>query len=275
MKLSVKKRRLKPFAKIRQNFTSTHPLSANSVMTEWFIATGKQSSLRTKNRTDAERLIHAKNEAVHQPAMNLQIAQVYLQHGDPTLSMRTWQHVMDEMAAIKEGATRIRWDRAVIEKPFDLIRHRKLIETTGEHFLAVLKAGGVSTNMFLRRLHNFAVNMHWLPWPILPKQNWPAVHHKERRAITWEEHQKIISREGNPEIRAYYQLLWHLGGAQSDVATLAAQDIDWKARTISYCRHKTGAVSLISFGQEVAEILNGLPKTGSLFPMLTRIAYNH
>lgn len=48
--------------------------------------TGKQTSLRTKSRADAERLIHAKNEAVHQPAMNLQTAQVYLQHGDPALT---------------------------------------------------------------------------------------------------------------------------------------------------------------------------------------------
>ena len=33
--------------------------------------TGKQTSLRTRDRADAERLLHVKNEAVHQPAMNL------------------------------------------------------------------------------------------------------------------------------------------------------------------------------------------------------------
>jgi hypothetical protein len=27
-------------------------------------------------------------------------------------------------------------------------------------------------------------------------------------------------------------LLWHLGGAQSDVAALRAEDIDWKQRVI-------------------------------------------
>jgi hypothetical protein len=46
-----------------------------------------------------------------------------------------------------------------------------------------LNAGTISTNMFLRRLHNFAVGMHWLPWPVLPKLKWPPVEHKERRAI--------------------------------------------------------------------------------------------
>ena len=33
--------------------------------------TGKQASLRTKDKADALRLLHAKNEAAHQPAMNL------------------------------------------------------------------------------------------------------------------------------------------------------------------------------------------------------------
>ena len=50
--------------------------------------TGKQTSLRTRDRADAERLLHIKNEAAHQPAMNLQIAQVYLQHGDPALFLQ-------------------------------------------------------------------------------------------------------------------------------------------------------------------------------------------
>ena len=44
--------------------------------------TGKQASLRTKDKTEALRLLHAKNEAVQQPAMNLQIARVYWQHGE-------------------------------------------------------------------------------------------------------------------------------------------------------------------------------------------------
>ena len=137
--------------------------------------TGKQTSLRTKDKDDALRLLHVKNEAVHQPAMNLQIAQVYLQHGDPALAARTWQQVMEQMAETKSGCTLKRWQTAMRDTAFDLIRHRKLIETTAEHFLAVLKAGSISTNMFLRRLHNYAVNMRWVPLPVLPKPNWPVV----------------------------------------------------------------------------------------------------
>ena len=162
--------------------------------------------------------------------MNLQIAQVYLQHADPTLAQRTWQ---DVMLPLKNGPTQARWASAMRDRAFDLIRSRKLMETASEHFLQVLNAGTISTNMFLRRLHNYATGMHWLPWPVLPKRLWPAVHHKERRAITFEEHQQIIERERNPEIRAYYQFLWHLGGSQTDIAELTAEDIDWKDHTIS------------------------------------------
>ena len=161
------------------------------------------------------------------------------------------------------------------DKAFDLIRNRKLMETGAEHFLQVLNTGTISTNMFLRRLHNFAVGMHWLPWPVLPKLKWPAVTHKERRAITADEHRRIIEREHNPEIRAYYQLLWHLGGSQTDIADLTAQDIDWKDRTVSYQRRKTGVPVIITFGAEAASVLDSLPKFGPLFPRMARIKENH
>jgi integrase len=237
--------------------------------------TRKQTSLRTRDEEEALRLLNAKNESHRQPVLNLQIARVYLSAGDPALSARTWQHVMDEIVATKTGPTRERWEYASKDKAFDSVRNRKLIETNAEHFLAVLKVGSISTNVYLRRAHNFAIGMNWLPWPVLPKLNWPAVRYKEKRAITLEEHQKIIARERNPSTRAFYQLLWHLGGAQSDIAFLKAEDIDWNERTIAYRRGKTGVTALLSFGEEVAAILKELPNTGLLFPALARIHERH
>ncbi len=57
-------------------------------------ATGKQTSLRTKDEAETLTLLNTKNEATRQPAMNLQIAHVYLQRVDPTLAQRTWQDVI-------------------------------------------------------------------------------------------------------------------------------------------------------------------------------------
>ncbi len=150
-----------------------------------------------------------------------------------------------------------------------------MIETTADHFIEVLKTGSISTNVYLRRVHNYAIGMHWLPWPILPKLHWPVVKHKEKRAITAEEHQKIIDREQNPVTRAYYQLLWYLGGSQSDIANLHAEDIDWQQKTIAYRRCKSQRLALISFGQETAAVLQTLPQIGQLFPALARIHERH
>jgi integrase len=237
--------------------------------------TRKQSSLRTKDQAEAITLVNTKNEATRQPAMNLQIAQVYLQYGDPALAARTWQHVMEQIVSLKTGPTQERWKHAAADKAFDLIRNRKLMETGAEHFLAVLNSGSVSTNVYLRRAHNFAIGMHWLPWPILPKLQWPPVRFKAKRAITIEEHSRIIDREKNPELRAFYELLWHLGGSQSDVANLTAEDVHWPDRTISFQRCKTKVPVVITFGEEAAAVLKALPRFGPLFPWLSGLHEKH
>jgi hypothetical protein len=59
---------------------------------------------------------------------------------------------------------------AAKEAALDLIRDRVIIETQAEHLRACLKAGTVSTNVHLRKLHNFCLAMNWLPWPIIPKR---------------------------------------------------------------------------------------------------------
>ena len=101
--------------------------------------TRKQTSLRTPDPADAKRLLHARNEAVHQPTLNLQIAQVYLQHGDSALAARTWQQVMEQILPTKTGPTAVRWQSAIRDPAFDSLRRRKLIETAAEHFLEILK----------------------------------------------------------------------------------------------------------------------------------------
>ena len=237
--------------------------------------TGKRTSLHTCNEEEARQIIEAKNQATRQPTINLQIAQAYLQHADSTLTTRTWQDVMETIISTKTGNTRERWEFATRDRAFDAIRHRKLIETSSEQFLNVLNDGSVSTNVYLRRAHNYAIGMHWLPWPVMPQRQWPPVQYKEKRAITFEEHQKIIQRERNPEMRAFYQVLWCLGGSQSDVATLLAEDIDWNERTVSYRRRKTGVQVFLSFGVEAAAILETLPKSGPLFPRLAQLHEKH
>jgi integrase len=233
--------------------------------------TRKQSSLKTRDEGEALTLLHSKNEAFRQPVLNLQIARTYLTATDASAAKRTWQTPMDEMTATKTGETRVRYERAMRDTAFDLIRRLPILETHAEHFLKVLREGTVCTNLYLRRIHNFALDMDWLPKPILPRKQWPRIQFKDKRAITWEEHQAIIAREKNLERRRFYEMAWHLGAAQSDIANLKGEDIDWEQHVISFFRKKTKSVARLHFGADVKRILQDLPSSGLLFPYLAHV----
>src|SRR6266446_4263259 len=202
--------------------------------------TRQQESLRTKDRAEATRLLCAKNEAHQQPGFGLHVARAYLAAADPALAKRTWRSTCAELIKSKQSENALRWQRAIKDAAFRPILDLPLIQTRPEHFLDVLHAGTVSTHVFLRRLHNYAAGFGWLLAPVLHPKQWPKVRYGPKRAISHKEHEKIIGREQNPERRAFYELLWELGGSQGDIARLHADDIDWTNRGISYARAKTG-----------------------------------
>jgi len=237
--------------------------------------TGKQSSLGTRQRTEAAALFSARTQAHCQAHLNLRLARTYLAATDPMVAKRTWQVPMEELAKTKRGATRDRWQRVIKDGAYDLIRDLPILETQAEHFLKVLHAGTVSTNVFLRRIHNFALDMGWLPWPVIVKRQWPRLDYNEKRAITQAEHQAIVALEHNPERKAFYELCWHLGGSQSDIANLQADNIDWEAKVVSFARKKSRSIAMIHFGEEAEKILSGLPRQGPLFPEFKAIGAGH
>ena len=231
----------------------------------------KQESLHTKNRADAVSVLNARNESTRQPQLNLQIAKAYLSGTDSSVTTRTWQSAIEALTNSKSGANQHRWRIAARDKAFAPLLPRVIIETPGELLFNVIQAGTVSTNVYLRRLHNFCVDMNWLPWPLVPKRQWPAVKFKEKRAITLEEHQKIIAAEVNPERKALYQLCWHLGASQGDIANLKGEDVDWQNGTVSFTRKKTGVAVLVHLGHEALNVFKDLPCEGMLFPYLASV----
>jgi integrase len=233
--------------------------------------TGKQASLGTKDRAEAQRLFNARNESFRQPHLNLQIAKAYLAGTDTGVATRTWRQALDAIVDTKSGPTRERWQRAAKDPALESLSGRVIIETQAEHLLASLKAGTVSTNVHLRKAHNFCLAMNWLPWPIIPKRLWPEIRFQPKRAIKLEEHRAVTEREKNPERLNFYELCWHLGGSQSDIANLKAEDIDWANRTIAYTRLKTGSLAMIHFGEDIETILRRLPENGPLFPYLITV----
>ena len=141
---------------------------------------------------------------------------------------------MEQIVKEKNEETLRRWTIAIDDENFDCIRNLTLIETRADHFLAALENRKVSTNVYLRRIHNYALDMDWLLKPVIPKRQWPKVRHKSKRAITKEEHVRIVEREKNSEKRAFYELCWHLGGSQGDVAKLTTEDTRTGGRIRSF-----------------------------------------
>jgi len=131
---------------------------------------GKRSSLGVHDEDEARQVIEAKNQAERQPVLNLQIAKAYLAGTDSGVATRTWQNALDVLVTSKHGTNQRRWHSAANDKAFDLFRQQVIIETQGETLLRVMRRGTVSTNLYLRRLHNFCLDMSWLPWPIIPKR---------------------------------------------------------------------------------------------------------
>ena len=59
-------------------------------------------------------------------------------------------------------------------------------------FLEVLKLGTPSANPFLHHLHNLALGLGWLPWPVPSKNRWPEPQWREKRSILLEEHNALV-----------------------------------------------------------------------------------
>jgi len=238
--------------------------------------TGEQTSLKTRDKAEAQRLLQARNDSEHQPHFNLALARVYLNGADPKLATRTWQEVMENIVGKKTGETQRRWEVAIKDRNFDSIRNLPVAETRPEHFDKVLADAKVSTNVYLRRIHNHALGMEWLLKSVIPRLQWPRPLFKSKRAITTDEHAAIIQREQNPERRDFYELLWHTGASQTDAACLRAEDVNRQNRTISYTRAKLKSRAgtkpvLIRFGDEIEAILKRRPITGPLFPYLCTV----
>ncbi len=233
--------------------------------------TRERESLGTSSRHTAEKVLAARNESARCASLNLAMGRAYLAAHDPALIDRQWSQVIEEFCQRGKEHTKARRQRAFLSPQFQALRTKRLVETTADDLHTVLRAGGSSTNHFLRCLHNLALGFGWLPAPIIPQKLWPLPLRKSRRGITLDEHTKILQSEKNEERRLYYELLWEIGAAQTDAAILTAENIDWKNEVLTYQRKKTGEWASIRIGPRLRQLLVRLPSVGSLFPRQAKI----
>jgi hypothetical protein len=74
------------------------------------------------------------------------------------------------MANGYSGPTAIRWRKFEFSAPMRMLANLPIYLTEATHLLAVLdhKKAGVSTNVWLRILHNRALDLGWLLAPVIP-----------------------------------------------------------------------------------------------------------
>ena len=97
-----------------------------------------------------------------------------------------------------------------------LVLGEKLVQTMSMDFLAVLNhpEAGVSTNVFLRILHNRAVDLAWIVQPVILKKAWaenslwPSPQHHLRGAPEDSRRDSAIH-----SYRLFFELLWETGGS--------------------------------------------------------------
>jgi integrase len=231
-------------------------------------STREQHCLGTSDKIEAKRLLDIKNQKNQSAALNLLLGKAYIAHADPKMATRKWQEAINELCTHGKEVSQARCARAFKATAFDIIRNKSIIETTSEDLKVVLRRGGSIANHYLRRLHNLALGNGWIQWHVIPPKQWPKAEKQPKRAITTDEHQKIIAAEKNEERRHYYEMLWTIGAAQTDCAMLSDKNINWETLVLSYERAKTGRTSSLEIGNSLRALLEKLPKQGFLFPKI-------
>ena len=204
-------------------------------------SSGHQTSLRTRCRVEANQIIAAKNQAAAQPVLNLTMARAYLTASSPEMMTRTWLDVMKEIEtgyADSESSLK-RWRKFMRSEPMEALVNVPLLMTENTQLLAAMrhKRAGVSVNKYLRMVHNRALDMGWLLAPVLARKMWPKFRYKNRRAITEDEHRKIVAAEHLTDYRLYYELIWCTGGTYSQSRP---ESIRFNSSTKHQRRRKSG-----------------------------------
>jgi hypothetical protein len=165
--------------------------------------TREQKSLGTSDKGEAKKLLDAMNSGQQSSSLNLQLGKAFITHADSKMAIRTWQEAIDEMSLRGQAVSQARYAREFKSPAYAIIRNKPIIETTGDDLRAVLKRGGAATNNYLRRLHNLALDNGWIQWHIIPPKKWGKTAKRPKRAITIEEHQRIIAAEQDNDERRH------------------------------------------------------------------------
>ena len=203
----------------------------------------KQGTLRTSEKREAERLLNAMNESHREPTLNLNLARAYLAAHDPKMAQRTWQEVMDEMATHGIPTTQERCARGFRSKAYDPIRNKPLVQTTGENCSRSFTPTATVSRIIFDGFTTWRLISVGSRGPSSQNEHGPKSEAKAKERSLPKNMQQSSLQKKMPERRAYYELLYETGAAQTDAANLTAEDIDWQNGVLVYRRKKLGPFS--------------------------------
>lgn len=99
----------------------------------------------------------------------------------PQMLARTWADVFDSLAeGICSDCSRRRWEFIRKDKRLEKFWMWKVVETRPADLLRLLNRTALPTTLALRRIHNHALDMNWLPLPILSAKFWSLILAEQR-----------------------------------------------------------------------------------------------
>ena len=243
-------------------------------------------SLRTKDEAQAQlnmRLELGQEVLPEENVKHLELGKAHLNLVDPRLTKHTWGDLYKKWLNQKHlgRSTKKRREEELSRGVFPLLKERLLCDLTVEALVTQWQSSlGIFAKEFLRLIQNYAISLGWMVIPVV-KPVHTKVHQNERRetrAITYEEHQSFVEHElasvGRPNAKHgleradYYKMLWLTGAAQTDCASLTAENVDWKIKELVFYRKKTKERCAIVVAGELEALLKTLPKSGPLFPYI-------
>jgi integrase len=240
---------------------------------------GKQTSLRTKDLREAEKILASLVASDGSAAAVVRKqAMMMLRENDPQYFGRSWGQLFDKYIGRCElPHQRERLKRSLESPVLQSIRDQQIVATDPDIFMESILRLKQSIRYHVQLAYRYGIKVNWVSRDLLDDDLWPEVRWRHFRAITEEEHRRLCETVEDPERRNYYELLWHIGASQGDAARLEASNIDWGRKLLVFRRAKLkpeNPPAMIRIGPALEELLKKLPSQGPLFPKISKEKIN-
>ena len=241
-------------------------------------------------------------------AFHKKTAEAHLLKCNPTYVTATWRTLFtDYLNAPSEKSGRPKkpttvnglnsfWNR----KELDELRDVRLMDTTPQQIKRVALSMGRMYQITLRTVCNYALTNDYVPYRLMPDGMWPILKDTKpmSRAITLEEHEQLLKAAADKSLpiwyrtlgdrgikdksvfinewRDYLNLLWLVGCSNKDGANMTAENINKRLGCLEFQRSKWACPEKhkpvrVPITPQLRTVLNRRPKSGPLFPNLTKI----